>query len=356
MTVSQFIELIKQSPDLSGSFVCTLQTREVSALFLSQLYARLKSCSSGYATLDCELMPLDALKGQLEMSFLGNRMVYFVKNVHTLDESAKKSWESFVKKYEGPHCIVYAKVSVRASKATAVSMQPATSLSEQTSSLDTSGGSTHARIAVSLEQVDIQLYQKLAQFLYPDVLLDTYFLSTLFQHQETLTLDDACRMMAYQATVGRKCEPFFAQWLPRLIVPQKSFFTLSQYLFARKPRLFLEQWNLCKGEYPSEFWIAYWAEQVWQAMLFVQRARAEGVVEAKKSTYRLPFSFLNKDWSLYTPESLSKPTTLSIALIIISKMVAPAMGLSCGIIRFSEGFSLTCPRSMNMVSLLSYLL
>lgn len=309
MTLTEFIQFAKESPDLSGSFVCTFQTREPSTLFFSQLYSRLKSASPAYATLDCELMELDALKGQLEMSFLGTRLVYFVKYVHTLDEAAKKSWESFVKKYEGPHCIIYAKVSARTSKSASTRIQPAMPLSEHADSNEPSGGTAsayaNARVLISIDQVDMKLYQTLAQFLYPDVTLDSYFLSQLFHQQETLSLDDACRMMAYQATVGRKCEPFFSQWLSRLIVPQKSFFTLSQYLFAKRPQLFLEQWNLCKGEYPPEFWIAYWSEQLWQAMLFVQRARVEGVLEAKKGTYRLPFSFLNKDWALHTPESIA---------------------------------------------------
>lgn len=280
-------------------------SRAVSALFFSQLFARLKTLSSSYATLDCELMELDTLKGQLEMSFLGTRLVYFVKHAHTLDEAGKKSWESFIKKYEGPHCIVYVKVSARQSKASAASIQPALPIAELTTSPEVWSTSAVSRLSISIDLVDMQLYQTLAHFLYPDVALDSFFLSQLFHRHETLSLDDACRMMAYQATVGRKCEPFFAQWLSRLIVPQKSFFTLSQYLFARRPQLFLEQWDICKGQYPPEFWIAYWSEQLWQAMLFVQRARAKGIFEAKKGTYRLPFSFLNKDWALHTPESLA---------------------------------------------------
>ena len=41
-----------------------------------------------------------------------------------------------------------------------------------------------------------------------------------------------------------------------------------------------------------------------QALIYVQRARREGMLEAKKGTYRLPFSFLNKDWQKYSPDSL----------------------------------------------------
>ncbi len=295
MTLNQFIERVQQSPDLSGSFVCTFQVREHPTLFMSQLYARLKSAADCYATLDAELMPLDALKGQLEMSFLGSRLVYLVKNIHMLDEGPKRSWESYVKKYAGPHTIIYFKVLARQSKSAPVAHGEID---------DVRSHQDHERITIALDQVDIQLYQELAQLLYPGIALDSHFLAHLYNDFETISLQDACRMMAYQITVGRKCETFFARWKSRLITSQPSFFTLSQYLFARNPRQFLEQWNRCKGEYPPEFWIAYWSEQLLQALIYVQRARREGMLEAKKGTYRLPFSFLNKDWQKYSPDSL----------------------------------------------------
>ena len=179
MNLNQFIELVQQSPDLSGRFVCTFQLREHSPLFFSRLFARLKAQSRDIASLDCELAPLDAIKANLEMSFLGGRLVYFVKNVHTLEEAQKRSWESFVKKYAGPHCVIYAKLQARTSKAkTAAKEVPLALASNSDSDADEIIGATalpsfeDAHIAVSVDQIDIALYQQLAQFLYPDLQLD----------------------------------------------------------------------------------------------------------------------------------------------------------------------------------------
>ena len=119
--------------------------------------------------------------------------------------------------------------------------------------------------------------------------------------------------MGYQMVVGRKFDPFFKHWYSRLIIPRQSFFVLSQHFFAQRPTLFLEKWKVCKGDLPVEFWIAYWSEQLWQASLFVLRARSQGIGEAKKQAYRLPFSFINKDWQRYTVKGLSQTyTNLSI--------------------------------------------
>ena len=133
---------------------------------------------------------------------------------------------------------------------------------------------------------------------------DLAFTQSLFTQQQTVSLDDAFRMMSYQMVVGRKCNDFFTQWYSKLVVSEASLFTLSQYLLSRNPRLFLRQWKACKDDYPAEFWVAYWSDQIWQAAQFVAKARAFGLEEARKGFYRLPFTFLNTDWKRYSPELL----------------------------------------------------
>ena len=110
--------------------------------------------------------------------------------------------------------------------------------------------------------------------------------------------------MGYQSVIGRKSEAFFAQWLSKIITPNKSLFSLSQYLFARQSQAFLQQWKALKDDFPDEFWIAYWSEQLWQAALFVMRAKAQGYDAAKRGAFRLPFSFINKDWQKHNEQSL----------------------------------------------------
>ena len=234
----------------------------------------------GYVSLDSEVFRLGEMKAQLETSFLGSRMLYLVKNIHTLDAAHTKSWLSYVKTYEGPHGILY--------------------WSEEAKVGD---GDSHLLVELP-EYCDPKMYGILYGYFYPGTQLDTSFVARLFDFNQKITLDEACLLMGYQSVVGRKSEGFFSQWLSKIIVPEKSLFVLSQHLFAQQPRLFLQQWKTLKGDFPNEFWVAYWSEQLWQASLFVMRARAQGFDAAKRGAYRLPFSFINKDWKKYEADGL----------------------------------------------------
>ncbi len=279
-----FSELLKtlEKNEISDVKVVHFQVpeSEIPTQFFALFLSRVREIMA-VSSLDTELQELADIKAQLEVSFLGSRLLYWVKNVHTLDAATKKAWFSYIKSYQGPHCILF--------------FDDAKKLKDD----------NHLIVELP-DKVDMSLYQTLASFFYPQLQRDDHFLSQLFFFQKALTLDEACRLMAYQLVVGRKCESFFSHWFTRLIVPEKSFFTLSQHLFAQQPYLFLKQWKACKSDYPEEFWIAYWSEQLWQASLFVSRARTLGIQEAKKSAYRLPFSFINKDWQRYTVDSLVK--------------------------------------------------
>ena len=112
-------------------------------------------------------------------------------------------------------------------------------------------------------------------------------------------------MMLYQSLVGRNMPLFFKQWYARLITPQKSLFTLSQYFFARQFQPFLKLWKSCEAEFPQEFWVVYWSEQLFHAALFVHRARTKGYSVAKEEAHKLPFSFINNDWQNYTEAQLT---------------------------------------------------
>lgn len=230
--------------------------------------------------MDTETHSFHDIKAQLETSFLGNRMLYWVKNIHTLDAATRKAWLSYVQTYEGPHTLLY-------------------------------WSSDHKIVAkeevLVIELPDycsLALYIALYRSFYPSLGCDTTFVTHLFEQSSTMTLDEACLVMGYQSVIGKKHDTFFAQWLSKLIIPEKSLFLLSQYLFARQSKLFLQHWKSLKADFPDEFWVAYWSEQMWQAALFIMRARKDGYDVARKAAYKLPFSFMNKDWQKYTQESL----------------------------------------------------
>lgn len=280
MILSEFLKRLNAGPDFPGLAVIAFQAEAYPAAFFAQMIALLKS-KTVVASLDLEQQKLGEIKAQLETSFLGSRMIYWVKNSHDLDAAGKKAWDGYVKTYTGPHCIAYA--------------------SEKVSSKLTS---EHAILVELPEYVDATLYSTLYSAFYPLAPVDQSFVIKIFSISPKVSLDKACQLMAYQPLLGARSEAFFKEWLSKLIAPEKSLFTLSQYLFAKQPKMFLEQWKAIKNDFPDEFWTVYWSEQIWQATLFVTRARSQGIAEAKKAAYRLPFSFINKDWQKYSHESL----------------------------------------------------
>jgi hypothetical protein len=284
--LSAFLKYVHKDPDLSGIFVVSFQGSEYPLIFLFRFFSRLKVLNPHFSSLDSQEESIEAQAG-LTISFLGMRMLYWLKNVAELTATQKKEWMKFIQGYEGPHCIFY--------------FEQVSSSKKTTDTVDAE------QLHIELPQtIDRELYQEIYSFLYPDTPLEPHFVFQLFRQGQTLSLEEACLCMAYQTVVGKKCEAFFEQWFSHLVVPQKSLFALSQSFFAQQPKAFLAQWKACKDSFPDEFWIAYWSEQLWQASLFVGRALTQGVVEAKKGTYRLPFSFLNKDWQRYSLEQLAQ--------------------------------------------------
>lgn len=51
-----------------------------------------------------------------------------------------------------------------------------------------------------------------------------------------------------------------------------------------------------QDDYPAQFWIAFWSEQLVKAYGFVLYSQQKNYSAAKKISYRLPFSFTKTDW------------------------------------------------------------
>ncbi len=296
MQVIAALTQIQKNPDLPGFFVVALQGYEYPSAFLSGFFHRIKAMNGELTFLDTSTHSLNDCKAQLEMSFLGLRKLYVLRNLHALDAAAKKTWRTYLQGYTGPHgVLLYESLGKVPRGRKAVSKAP--------KKPKWADSETQLLIEVPAT-IDMRLYSELFSFFYPGVTQDPPFVQSLFAQQRALSVDDACRMMWYQTVVGRKCASFYAQWYSKLVVSEASLFTLSQYFLGRNPKLFLRQWKACKDDYPPEFWVAYWSEQIWQAAQFVITARAKGVAEAKKGFYRLPFTFLNTDWQSYSAEKL----------------------------------------------------
>ncbi len=124
------------------------------------------------------------------------------------------------------------------------------------------------------------------------------------------TIDSLIILAHYAMVLGKNTDAFVKDWLPKIIVPESSLFALSQYFFSKKTVSFWNAWNVIKHEYPVTFWTVFWSEQFWRAYYVVLMQQHSNIIEARKMAYRLPFSFIQKDWRDTSLQELSSAHTM----------------------------------------------
>ena len=316
MQLKAALSKIQEDSLLSGLSVIMLSGHENPLMFLTTFYQRLRNIEIEVTFLDTESFSFEDCKSQFEMSFLGMRRLYILKHFSSMDAEAKKKWHTYLERYEGPHVVLFFDCleAVKKDKDESIKQKV---LGER---------STHLLIEIP-GTIDIGLYKEIFSYFYPAVSINPNFVTALFSAHSELTLDDACRCMSYQTVVGRHWNSFFDSWISKLIVSETSLFLLSETFFAKNPKKFFKLWKGCKETYPVEFWIAYWSEQLWQAVQYIQRVRQFGIVEAKKNKHRLPFSFMNVDYKKHSQISLSQAHDLLYTLDYCLKNGADSAGL-----------------------------
>ncbi len=213
----------------------------------------------------------------LQTSFLGTTFCYWLGSLDELSPSKQKAWTEFLKSYHGPHTLIFFSSTFVGSKV----------LSIETIDLP--------------DTVDGSLFQNIAQMLGAQTVS---FRIPLFKQTKKVSLDEVYLFVKYDAVLGKRSAQFARDWLPDMIVPEVSLFSLSQALFDRKPSSFFRLWKQLAHRYTAPFWITFWSEQLWRAYCYVRFQRMGKLLEAKKIGYRLPFSFLNRTWRNYTLEEL----------------------------------------------------
>lgn len=148
-----------------------------------------------------------------------------------------------------------------------------------------------------------------------------------------LSLEDTCRLIWY-GSVGNE-QDWFSAWETRLFASDQSLFKLSQYFFAQDRVQFIKLWHLFASEYPPEFWVVYWSEQLWQAHMVVASMR-QGVRPA--ATNRLPFSFLQRDWRKFeSRELVAAHTTLYNTDFCLKNGIGDTYGIELFVMKFING-------------------
>ena len=155
-------------------------------------------------------------------------------------------------------------------------------------------------------ECDVSLYKILSSIFMPELRQKNLLTTQVWTYYDQLSLDSACMLMKYAQLIPAMDEKAINEWISKIIAPDTSLFSLSTYLFAKNGTLFFKLWKKTEPLYSSAFWVIFWSEQFWRAHYMIKYMAAKQPVMAKKIAYKLPFSFIQRDWKKVTINELSK--------------------------------------------------
>lgn len=267
---------------------------EYPVLYFSTLWQRLSQQSVlSVKNISSLIDQKDQLDAQVQTTFLGQRYTLWLGSLsEDLTDGQRAHIFSLISGYQGPHRLVLAVKSDHL---------PKNYMSKKNKQAAAAYG------IVEISKTSITTYKKeILQFLYPEL---SY--AVIESWVTSISKLDALIMLAqYGMVVGRKSDQFVQQWIPKILPVEASLFTLAQYFFAKKPKQFFELWHNVASLYPATFWTVYWSELLWRAYYVIVLQQKQAIADARKMAYRLPFSFIQKDWRTVSLSALRSAHSL----------------------------------------------
>jgi len=249
---------------------------EYPARFFTQLFESVvtaKMLSAPYQRVDAagrEKSELHALLGQ---SMLGSTSFFWLGNLS--EERVSKSataFKQYAASYTGPHQLAFF---------------------IETEHLPTPCSAQIIQLPNMLDQTE---FVALAGFLgCPDIMKKNALFQHLFQQQKQ-SLDRCLELLDYVTLATVKQTAAFTAYLDTLYENQTTLQDLAECFFAKRDNAFFIRWQALQHHYPPIFWVVFWAEQLWKAIHVTQFMHQKQFVQAKKMSFRLPYSFINRDW------------------------------------------------------------
>ncbi|HEV2601717.1 MAG TPA: hypothetical protein VGT41_05440 [Candidatus Babeliales bacterium] len=277
MDIATFFTNIQERSFLERFSVVQFCSPQYPLLFFSALFERVKKRTDVLVRFfDFDAQSDVEIAMAFQTTFLGMRGVYWLGDIDTLDGARKKKWVTFLMHYTGPHTLIFYSTVALESMINGITISVAEGIDKKT--------------AVALLNIDN----------YEEARLCIPVLEALYARLTVVTLDQVYVCMRYARLAGRNKQVFINEWLGLLVYSEKSLFTLSQYFFAKDDKKFFALWSVIRKEYSTVFWILFWSEQLFRASCYVQCMKQRKHADAKKISFRLPFSFIQRDWSLHT--------------------------------------------------------
>ena len=272
MKMRTFLQLCKNT-ELEKKSTIFFTAKEYPVLFFATLLERLrKTYTPAPKTISFLDADFTAIQAQLSTTFLGQKDIVWCGNISGFDLSTRKKMIPFMSTYQGPHtvlCFMSTKdLPATADKQSVVNLDDPLSMAER-------------------EQLIDLLFDHLQWKQVHELTKESY---------KTMSLDTLVLLAQYRLVLGKNSHLFMQQWFEKLLAPDESLFTLTQWFFARKPQHFFRTWHSIKDNYVPVFWTTFWSEQLWRAHYALLLRKENKLAEAKQMAYRLPFSFLQRDW------------------------------------------------------------
>lgn len=274
----QFLREDQLRSYVQGISVVCLQGDAYPSLFCRKLVDHLTRVNNG-AMISCDMSAenYSSTMASLQTTFLGSQSWYWLRSDETLSKKQSDAWHAYLDAYQGPHTLFfYTNKPIRKIK------------------------KTWCLVKIP-SVIDRNLFSTISSMM---EIKQTMFGDYLYQQHPTIAIDTAVLLAQYSKLLGKNWKMFIDQWLHELLVPETSLFSLSQAFFARQPKQFFYQWQAISAAYAPQFWIVYWSEQLWQAYAYVRLQKAGRAMDAKKVSYRLSFSFKNRDYRSYSLTTL----------------------------------------------------
>lgn len=249
---------------------------------ITKIAARIRNLPVG--VIDFKSASVSSLEQTLAMSFLGEQKLYSLGNLSDLSPKDLARVHQLLLSGNLAHAVIAFEV-VDKEQAAPVELQP-------------------IALAPTLSAADIELFINLVVPQETERRRVLGFFRLVAQSGQQLTMSTIVGLLPYALVVGTRADSFITDELPRIVQADHSLFDLSTAFFAGDEERFKDLFTQLSVHYQEPFWIVFFSEQIFRAYWFIQYRQSNRTVDAQKIAFRLPYSFIQRDWRKHKPTEL----------------------------------------------------